>query len=102
VKVVSLPDPAVPARTSSSVRLERVRPPTLVSGTVYRGALNQWLARAWAAPTSVIQAPAGYGKTTVLAQFHQALLRSGRLAYWLSVGAGDREPDALLAALAAS
>jgi len=105
VKVVplepALADPA-PARTSSSVRLERIRPPNLVSGTVYRSALNQWLARAWASPTSVIQAPAGYGKTMLLAQFHQALLRSGRVAHWLSIGAGDREPDALLAALAAS
>ena len=55
-----------------------------------------------AVPTTVIQAPAGYGKTTLLAQLHAALGASGQAARWLSIVASDREPDSFLAALAAS
>ncbi|MDB6041877.1 MAG: pknK 1 [Gammaproteobacteria bacterium] len=53
-------------------------------------------------PTTVIQAPAGYGKTTLLAQLQQALRNSGLDARWLSIVSSDRDPDSFLAALAAS
>jgi LuxR family maltose regulon positive regulatory protein len=53
-------------------------------------------------PTTIIQAPAGYGKTTLLAQLQLALAESGRAARWLSIVPSDREPDSFLAALAAS
>jgi len=63
---------------------------------------GEWVARVLAVPTTVIQAPAGYGKTTLLAQFHAALSRDDRRACWLSIVASDREPESFLAALAAS
>jgi LuxR family transcriptional regulator, maltose regulon positive regulatory protein len=87
---------------SSPVRLTRTRPPALSTGLVLRSALNDWTARVLAVPTTVIQAPAGYGKTTLLAQFEQALRQSGRAVHWLSIVSADREPDSFLAALAAS
>jgi LuxR family transcriptional regulator, maltose regulon positive regulatory protein len=88
-------------RTSSSVRLTRTRPPLLSAGLVLRSALGDWLARVLAVPTTAIQAPAGYGKTTLLAQLQQALHHSGRAAHWLSIVSADRDPDSFLAALAA-
>jgi LuxR family maltose regulon positive regulatory protein len=59
------------------------------------------VARVLAVPTTAIQAPAGYGKTTLLAQLRQALHHSGRPVHWLSIVSADRDPDSLLAALAA-
>jgi LuxR family maltose regulon positive regulatory protein len=90
------------ARTSSSVRLARTRPPVLSSGLVSRSALGDWVARVLTVPTTVIQAPAGYGKTTLLAQLQQALRASGRTAHWLSIVSADRDPESFLAALATS
>jgi LuxR family transcriptional regulator, maltose regulon positive regulatory protein len=92
----------VVARTSSSVRLARTRPPVLSSGLVLRSSLGDWVTRVLAVPTTVIQAPAGYGKTTLLAQLQQALRASGRTAHWLSIVSADRDPESFLAALAAS
>jgi LuxR family transcriptional regulator, maltose regulon positive regulatory protein len=89
-------------RASSSVRLARIRPPSLPTSLVSRRHLDEWAARVLAVPTTVVQAPAGYGKTTLLAQLSQALKRDGRNVYWLSIVASDREPDSLLTALAAS
>ena len=67
------------------MRLARTRPPVLSGGLVLRTALSDWIARALAVPTTVIQAPAGYGKTTLLAQFEQALRQNGRTVHWLSI-----------------
>jgi LuxR family maltose regulon positive regulatory protein len=87
---------------SSSVRLTRTRPPALPASAISRCCLDDWVARVLAVPTTVIQAPAGYGKTTLLAQLHLALSQGGRDARWLSIVASDREPESFLAALAAS
>ena len=87
---------------SSSVRLARTRPPSLPTSLVSRRCLGEWAARVLAVPTTVIQAPAGYGKTILLAQLSEALSRDDRNAYWLSVAASDREPESFLTALAAS
>jgi ATP/maltotriose-dependent transcriptional regulator MalT len=83
------------------VRLSRTRPPILSAGVVLRSALGDWVARVLAVPTTSIQAPAGYGKTTLLAQLQQALHHGGRAAHWLSVVSADRDPESFLAALAA-
>jgi LuxR family transcriptional regulator, maltose regulon positive regulatory protein len=90
------------ARTSSSVRLARTRPPVLPAGLVLRSALGDWVARVLAVPTTAIQAPAGYGKTTLLAQLQQALHHGGRAAHWLSIVSADRDPESFLAAMAAA
>src|SRR3569833_2328822 len=87
---------------SSSVRLARTRPPSLPTSLVARRCLGELAASVLAVQTTVIQAPAGYGKTTLLAQLSEALSRDDRNAYWLSIAAADREPESFLAALAAS
>lgn len=89
-------------RSSSSVRLARTRPPALAAGLVSRRALDEWVGHVLTVPTTVIQAPAGYGKTTLLAQLHWALSQTDRETRWLSIVPSDREPQSLLSALAAS
>jgi LuxR family maltose regulon positive regulatory protein len=84
------------------VRLARTRPPPLPASLVSRRCLDDWAARVLSVPTTVIQAPAGYGKTTVLTQLYQALNRDDRSVHWLSIVASDREPESFLTALTAS
>lgn len=53
-------------------------------------------------PLTLVQTPAGYGKSSLLSQWFQALRRGGHCACWLSVDRSDTEPAALLTYLAAA
>jgi len=70
----------------------KVHVPTLRSGTVSRTALVNHL-RATAEPIVILTAPAGYGKTTVLAQW---AARDSRPFAWVSVDDRDNDPIVLL------
>ena len=70
----------------------KVHVPTLRSGTVSRTALVNHL-RATAEPIVILTAPAGYGKTTVLAQW---AVRDSRPFAWVSVDDRDNDPIVLL------
>jgi LuxR family transcriptional regulator, maltose regulon positive regulatory protein len=45
---------------------------------------------------TVVHAPAGYGKTSVLSQWHDALAQSGHTAAWVSIDASDKTAAGLL------
>jgi LuxR family transcriptional regulator, maltose regulon positive regulatory protein len=70
----------------------KVHVPTLRSGTVSRTALVNRL-RATLEPIAILTAPAGYGKTTVLAQW---AARDPRPFAWVSVDERDNDPIVLL------
>jgi LuxR family maltose regulon positive regulatory protein len=70
----------------------KVHVPTLRSGTVSRTALVNHL-RATPEPILIVTAPAGYGKTTVLAQW---AVRDSRPFAWVSVDDRDNDPIVLL------
>jgi LuxR family maltose regulon positive regulatory protein len=70
----------------------KVHVPTLRSGTVSRTALVNRL-RATLEPIAILTAPAGYGKTTVLAQWAP---RDPRPFAWVSVDERDNDPIVLL------
>jgi LuxR family maltose regulon positive regulatory protein len=70
----------------------KVHVPTLRSGTVSRTALVNRL-RATSEPIAMLTAPAGYGKTTVLAQW---AVRDSRPFAWVSVDDRDNDPIVLL------
>src|SRR5262245_51276037 len=75
-----------PARRATSVVLQtKIRPPTPRQGVVARPALVNRLRRDASELVSVV-APAGYGKSTLLAQWAAAETRS---VAWLSLDARD-------------
>jgi LuxR family maltose regulon positive regulatory protein len=67
--------------------------PLVPHGTVRRSLLTDRLARDDARPIVSVVAPAGYGKTTLLAQWAE---RNGQAFAWVSVDEGDNDPKVLL------
>jgi LuxR family transcriptional regulator, maltose regulon positive regulatory protein len=77
----------------------KLKPPVVRAGIVARTALVQRLAAAHAVPIISIVAPAGYGKTTLLAQWAE---RRGPPVAWISCDDGDNDRAVLLTSLAAA
>jgi LuxR family transcriptional regulator, maltose regulon positive regulatory protein len=75
----------------------KVRPPALRRGLVPRERLVQRLLDAQDMPVALIIAPAGYGKTTLLAQWSE---RDERPFAWVTLDAEDNDPRSLLSAIA--
>jgi LuxR family transcriptional regulator, maltose regulon positive regulatory protein len=67
--------------------------PVVRPGSVRRSSLIERLARDDARSVVSVVAPAGYGKTTLLAQWAE---RGGQAFAWVSVGEADDEPKVLL------
>ena len=89
------PTPAVRSPLlSTKLFLPRLRP-----GLVARPQLVQMLAAAATAPLTLVSAPAGFGKTTLVAAWvQQQPLPAG----WLSLDTGDNDPNRFLAYLIAA
>jgi LuxR family maltose regulon positive regulatory protein len=68
------------------------RPPTR-PGTIRRSSLIEKLARQDSGPIVSVVAPAGYGKTTLLAQWAE---RNGQAFAWVQVDEQDNDPKVLL------
>jgi len=75
----------------------KLRGPTIRAGTVHRSSLLERLVRDDVSPVVSVVAPAGYGKTTLLAQWAE---RDGRVFAWVSVDEKDNDPKVLLTYLA--
>jgi LuxR family transcriptional regulator, maltose regulon positive regulatory protein len=75
----------------------KLRRPQTRTGTVRRASLIERLAREDDHPIVSVVAPAGYGKTTLLAQWAE---RDGRSFAWVSVDEKDNDPKVLLAYVA--
>jgi len=71
--------------------------PLVRPGTIVRPGLVERLARDDSRPVVSVVAPAGYGKTTLLAQWPE---RSGQAIAWVSVDEGDNDPKVLLTYIA--
>src|SRR5215471_1634959 len=91
-------DVARPGQTRLDVLPGKLRAPEPRPGSVKRTALVNRL-RASRAPVVTIVAPAGYGKTTVLAQWME---RDSRPWAWVSIDERDDDPLVLLHAVAAA
>jgi LuxR family transcriptional regulator, maltose regulon positive regulatory protein len=76
--------------------ISKMRRPLVRPGTVRRSVLER-LARADGCPVVSVVAPAGYGKTTLLAQWAEA---NGQAFAWVSVDERDNDPKVLLAYVA--
>lgn len=64
-------------------------PPRLPAHSVAREHLLERLGKAYASRLIVIQGGAGYGKTTLLGQFRQQLLREGTAVAWFDLSEDD-------------
>ena len=73
--------------------VSKLQRPLLRPGTVRRSLLLERLARDESRPIMSVVAPAGYGKTTLLAQWAE---RSGQAFAWVSVDELDNDPKILL------
>ena len=73
--------------------VSKLQVPVIRPGTVRRSGLIDQLVREDSRPVVSVAAPAGYGKTTVLAQWAE---RNGRAFAWVSVDELDNDPKVLL------
>src|SRR5690242_2156761 len=79
------------------VLVGKLRVPSARPGSVRRTSLIEQLAREVSRPIVSVVAPAGYGKTTLLAQWAE---RSRQAVAWVSVDEQDNDPKVLLTYLA--
>jgi LuxR family transcriptional regulator, maltose regulon positive regulatory protein len=77
----------------------KLRHPLTRPGTVRRSSLIEQLTRENLRPIVSVAAPAGYGKTTLLAQWAE---RDGRAFAWVSVDERDNDPKVLLTYVASA
>jgi LuxR family maltose regulon positive regulatory protein len=80
----------------------KLEPPPCRHHLIERPRLQEKLDEAARASLTLILAPAGYGKSSLLAQWFAALKSSSRQAAWLSLEASDRDSVGLLCYLAAA
>jgi LuxR family transcriptional regulator, maltose regulon positive regulatory protein len=86
-----------PAGPVLDLLASKLRSPQTRPGTVRRASLIGRLAREDSRPIVSVVAPAGYGKTTLLAQWAE---RSGQAVAWVSVDENDNDPKVLLSYVA--
>ena len=79
--------------------MSKLRRPSVRPGTVRRSLLIERLARGDLRPVVSVVAPAGYGKTTLLAQWAE---RNGQAFAWVSLDERDNDPKVLLSYVAAA
>jgi LuxR family maltose regulon positive regulatory protein len=80
----------------------KLDPPVATGDLFARPRLLQKLEDVARVRLTMLQAPAGYGKTSLLVQWFQALRESRSHLGWLSADASDQDPAGLLAYLAAA
>lgn len=90
--------PGVSASRSAALN-RKLHPPSPPAAQVSRDAIRAQVAASRAARLVLIQAPAGFGKTTTLAQCREDLHKQGVLTAWLTVDAADNDPSRFLRAL---
>jgi LuxR family transcriptional regulator, maltose regulon positive regulatory protein len=88
-----------PAQTSFDFLESKIRVPALRPGIVSRTALVNRLRVTTAEAAATVVAPAGYGKTTLLAQWAE---RDSRTLAWVTLDERDNDPIVLLRHIAAA
>lgn len=77
----------------------KISPPSPQRGALLRPNLQALLSEARLQPVTLVIAPAGFGKTTMLAQWAQELRRTNAQVCWLALDSHDRDPALFLAYL---
>ncbi|WP_298818007.1 BTAD domain-containing putative transcriptional regulator [Chloroflexus sp.] len=97
--MTELAEHAPPVAVRTSLLPLKITPPAVRADEMLRHDLQALLAEARLLPVTLVIAPAGYGKTTLLAQWAEQLVRTGAQVAWLGFEASDQEPALLLAYL---
>ena len=86
------------------MRIQRVklRPPAILSALTERPRLVSRLGDAERARLTLLMAPAGFGKSSLLIQWYQALREQGKHPCWLTVDKTLNDPAEVLAYLLAA
>src|SRR5688500_9470318 len=82
------------------LRDQRLAPPRQMARLCERQRVIHLLSAARAGSVSLLTAPPGYGKTTVLAQWRRQLAAEGTLVAWYTAAAAEREPTSFLRMIA--
>ncbi len=86
-------------RTAQPLLPLKLTPPPIREGVLLRPDLQALLSEARLHPLTLVVAPAGYGKTTLLSQWEQELQRTNAPVCWLTLDRGERFPGMFLAYL---
>ncbi|MDW8402936.1 BTAD domain-containing putative transcriptional regulator [Chloroflexus sp.] len=97
--MTELAEQAPSVAVSASLLPLKLSPPPVRADEMLRRDLHALLAEARLMPVTLVVAPAGYGKTTLLAQWADEFMRTGAQVAWISFEANDQEPSLLLAYL---
>jgi ATP/maltotriose-dependent transcriptional regulator MalT/DNA-binding SARP family transcriptional activator len=92
-------EPGSRNRVAQALLPLKLVPPPLREGVLLRPDLQALLAEVRLQPLTLVIAPAGYGKTTLIAQWAQELGRTGAPVSWLTLDVGERDPALFLAYL---
>ena len=76
------------------IALTKTKPPSVRKSSVPRPALLRLLDNATARRLVLFGAPAGYGKSSLAAEWYRRLRDSGAVVAWLNLDADDNEPSA--------
>jgi LuxR family maltose regulon positive regulatory protein len=79
------------ALVTTKLRAPRTRP-----NLVDRPRLREVLARNEVCPLTLVSAPAGFGKTTLLGDWSEQLSRDGKSVAWVSLDLSDNDPARFL------
>lgn len=79
-----------------SLLQSKLSPPLSGRSLVSRSRLDKWLHAAESARLILINAPAGFGKTTLLAQWFKQLQLQGEATAWLTIDEADNDPGRFL------
>jgi LuxR family maltose regulon positive regulatory protein len=80
----------------------KLRPPRMRPTLVARPRLREVLAGGEGRRLTLVSAPAGFGKTTLLGEWSEQLLREGRSVAWVSLDESDNDPARFLSYLVAA
>src|ERR1700691_2450812 len=81
-----------PDSRSSGLLLTKLRPPAVAPGLIERPRLIDALSTAVRHRLTMVRAPLGYGKTTLLSDWWQRIHRSGPVVAWLSLDEPENDP----------
>jgi LuxR family maltose regulon positive regulatory protein len=87
------------AKPAAFLEKSNLRPPTVRLGVVPRARLARWREAAARSRLVLVSAPAGYGKSTLAAEWSEL---DPRVAGWVHLDRGDNDPVVLLSHIAAA